>query len=194
LSHQPANRTSDPERVADGLRFFTLPNALSILRMFLLIPVLILIDRPDQASRLAGVALLFVAGITDLLDGALARWRGWISPSGKIVDPIADKVLIGGLAVYLAIVRGFPIWLLALIVLRDLALVAGTMLFLKRDRLVFQANRAGKLTTFILSLLLLAYVLDAERFYQPLTVLALIALALSTFSYGKRALRYRIRG
>jgi phosphatidylglycerophosphate synthase len=87
LSHQPANRTSDPERVADGLRFFTLPNALSILRMFLLIPVLILIDRPDQASRLSGVALLFVAAITDLLDGALARWRGWISPSGKIVDP-----------------------------------------------------------------------------------------------------------
>jgi CDP-diacylglycerol--glycerol-3-phosphate 3-phosphatidyltransferase len=162
--------------------------------MFLLIPVLILIDRPDQASRLSGVALLFVAAITDLLDGALARWRGWISPSGKIVDPIADKVLIGGLAVYLAIVRGFPIWLLALIVLRDLALVAGTMLFLKRDRLVFQANRAGKLTTFILSLLLLAYVLDAERFYQPLTVLALIALALSTFSYGKRALQYRVRG
>ncbi len=194
MSHQPANRTSDPERVADGLRFFTLPNALSILRMFLLIPVLILIDRPDQASRLSGVALLFVAAITDLLDGALARWRGWISPSGKIVDPIADKVLIGGLAVYLAIVRGFPIWLLALIVLRDLALVAGTMLFLKRDRLVFQANRAGKLTTFILSLLLLAYVLDAERFYQPLTVLALIALALSTFSYGKRALQYRVRG
>jgi hypothetical protein len=75
-----------------------------------------------------------------------------------------------------------------------LALVAGTMLFLKRDRLVFQANRAGKLTTFILSLLLLAYVLDAERFYQPLTVLALIALALSTFSYGKRALQYRVRG
>lgn len=194
MSHQPANRTSDPERVADGLRFFTLPNALSILRMFLLVPVLILIDRPDQASRLAGVALLLVAAITDLLDGALARWRGWISPSGKIVDPIADKVLIGGLAVYLTIVRGFPIWLLALIVLRDLALVAGTMLFLKRDRLVFQANRAGKLTTFILSLLLLAYVLDAERFYQPLTVLALIALALSTFSYGKRALQYRVRG
>ncbi len=191
MNHQPKDHTSDPERVADGLRFFTLPNALSILRMFLLVPVLILIDRPDQASRLAGVALLFVAGITDLLDGALARWRGWISPSGKIVDPIADKVLIGGLAIYLAIVRGFPIWLLVLIVLRDLALVAGTMLFLKRDRLVFQATRAGKLTTFTLSLLLLAYVLDAERFYQPLTVLALIALALSTISYGKRALTYR---
>jgi CDP-diacylglycerol--glycerol-3-phosphate 3-phosphatidyltransferase len=159
--------------------------------MFLLVPVLILIDRPDQASRLAGVALLFVAGITDLLDGALARWRGWISPSGKIVDPIADKVLIGGLAIYLTVARGFPIWLLGLIVLRDLAVVAGTLLLLKRDRLVFQANWTGKLTTFVLSLLLLAYVLNGERFYQVLTVLALIALALSTFSYGKRALTYR---
>ena len=59
--------------------------------------------------------------------------------------------------------------------------------------LVFQANRTGKLTTFALSLLLLAYVLDGERFYQSLTALALIALALSTFSYGKRALMYRGR-
>ena len=193
MKRQLAGQPSAPERVTDGLRFFTLPNALSILRVVLLVPILILIDRPDQASRVAGVALLLVAGITDLLDGALARWRGWISPSGKIVDPIADKVLIGGLAIYLALTRGFPIWLLVLVVLRDLALMAGTMLFLKRDRLVFQANRTGKLTTFALSLLLLAYVLDGERFYQSLTALALIGLTLSTFSYGKRALMYRGR-
>jgi CDP-diacylglycerol--glycerol-3-phosphate 3-phosphatidyltransferase len=193
LKHQPADQSGAPERITEGLRFFTLPNALSILRIVLLVPILILIDRPDQASRVAGVALLFVAGITDLLDGALARWRGWISPSGKIVDPIADKVLIGGLAIYLALTRGFPIWLLVFIVFRDLALVAGTMLFLKRDRLVFQANWTGKVTTFALSLLVLAYVLDGQRFYRALTVLALIALGLSTFSYGKRALMYRGR-
>lgn len=184
-------RVSDsraPERVEDGMRLLTLPNAVSILRMVLLVPVLLLLDRPDSGSQAAAVALLLLAGLTDLADGALARWRGWVSPTGKIVDPVADKVLIGGLVIYLAATRGFPLWLVALVLVRDAALVLGATVILKRERLVFSANRAGKLTTFALSLLILAYILRWTTLYQVLIVVATAMVVVSTVSYARRAL------
>ena len=178
-----------PERV-NGLRIATLPNLLSLVRLLMVAPVLLLLARSDPVSDRIAVLILLIAGATDLLDGLLARRRGSISASGKLFDPIADKVLIGGLVVYLAVGRGFPWWLVAAILARDLALVMGAVVFFRRDRVVFGANWSGKLTTFCLSLLILAYVLRWEGFYLPLTVAAVVALALSYVSYGRRAWSY----
>ena len=178
-----------PERVS-GLRMATLPNLLSLVRLLLVVPILLLLARSDPASDRVAILVLLIAGVTDLLDGLLARRRGSISASGKLFDPIADKVLIGGLVIYLAMARGFPWWLVAAILARDLALVLGAVLFFRRDRVVFGANWSGKLTTFCLSLLILAYVLRWEGFYLPLTVTAVLALVLSYVSYGRRAWSY----
>ena len=178
-----------PERV-DRLRMATLPNLLSLLRLLLVVPILLLLARSNPVSDRVAILVLLVAGATDLLDGLLARRRGSISASGKLFDPIADKVLIGGLVIYLALARGFPWWLVAAILARDLALVLGAVLFFRRDRVVFGANWSGKLTTFCLGLLILAYVLRWEGSYMPLTVTAVLALALSYVSYGRRAWSY----
>lgn len=186
-----ARGSGEPQRVEGGLRLMTLPNALSVVRMAFLPPVLYLLRRPDPASDLWAIALLFVAGITDLLDGWLARRRGAVSPSGKVVDPLADKVLIGGLVVYLTLVRDFPLWLLVAVVARDVALMAGAWLFFRRDKLVFAADWTGKWTTFFLSLLILAHIVQWRPAYLPLTALAVGALAASYVSYGGRAWRYR---
>lgn len=185
-----ASRAREPERVDDGLRLATLPNALSVVRMAFLPPVLYLLERPDPESDQWAVLLLFVAGITDLLDGWLARRRGAVSPSGKVVDPLADKVLIGGLVIYLTMAREFPVWLLVAVVARDVALMGGAWLFFRRDRLVFAADWTGKLTTFFLSVLILAHILEWRVAFLPLTVLATGALAASYVSYGGRAFRH----
>jgi CDP-diacylglycerol--glycerol-3-phosphate 3-phosphatidyltransferase len=168
----------------------TLPNLLSLVRLLLVVPILLLLARSEPASDRVAILVLLVAGVTDLLDGLLARRRGSITPSGKLFDPIADKVLIGGLVIYLAMARGFPWWLVAAVLARDVGLVLGAVLFFRRDRVVFGANWSGKLTTFCLSLLILAYVLRWEGFYLPLTVTAVVALALSYVSYGRRAWSY----
>lgn len=183
--------SSEPERVDHGLRFFTLPNALSVVRMAFLPPVLYLLRRPDPESDQWAIGLLLVAGVTDLLDGWLARHRGAVSPSGKVVDPLADKVLIGGLVIYLTLARDFPLWLLLAVFLRDVALMAGAWLFFRRDRLVFAADWTGKSTTFFLSVLILAHILEWRGAYVPLTALATATLAASYVSYGARAFRYR---
>lgn len=183
------SRARGPERVDGGLRLATLPNALSAVRMAFLPPVLYLLERPDPESDQWAVLLLFVAGITDLMDGWLARRRGAVSPSGKVVDPLADKVLIGGLLIYLTVARDFPVWLLLAVVARDVALMAGAWLFFRRERLVFGADWTGKLTTFFLSVLILTHILGWRAAQLPLTVLAVGALAASYVSYGSRAFR-----
>jgi len=187
------SRAHQPERVEDGLRLVTLPNALSLVRMAFLPPVLYLLERPDPESDLWAVLLLFVAGITDLLDGWLARRRGAVSPSGKVVDPLADKVLIGGLVIYLTLARDFPLWLVVAVLARDVALMAGAWLFFRRDRLVFAADWTGKLTTFFLSVLILAHIVEWRPAHLPLTALATGTLAASYVSYGTRAWRHKRR-
>ena len=191
MSDIPSIGGGEPERVVGSLRLFTLPNALSFARMAALPPVLYLLRRGDPQSDRWALAILLVAGATDLLDGWLARRRGAVSASGKVVDPLADKVLIGGLVIYLALEREFPMWLLAAIVARDVALMAGAWLFFRRDKLVFAADWTGKWTTFFLSLLILAHILEVRAAYLPLTVLATAALAATYVSYGSRAWRYR---
>ncbi|MFN2420154.1 MAG: CDP-alcohol phosphatidyltransferase family protein [Gemmatimonadota bacterium] len=179
-----------PERVRGKLRVATLPNLLSLTRVLFLVPILYLLRRPDPASDLWVFVLLFVAGLSDLLDGFLARARGEVSPSGKIVDPLADKILIGGLILYLAVERDFPLWLVVLVLVRDLGLVLMAALFLRRDRVVFAADWSGKLTTFFLLCLIVVHVLEWRSWYDALTVLAAVALGLSYFSYGRRGLDF----
>jgi CDP-diacylglycerol--glycerol-3-phosphate 3-phosphatidyltransferase len=191
VSRAPAIGGGEPERVTSGLRLLTLPNALSFARMAALPPALYLLRRGDPGSDRWALALLLLAGATDLMDGWLARRRGSVSASGKVVDPLADKVLIGGLVIYLAIARDFPIWLVAGIVARDVALMAGAWLFFRRDRLVFSADWTGKWTTFFLGLLILAHILEWRAAYLPLTIVATAALAATYVSYGSRAWKYR---
>ena len=191
MSERSSSAGTGPERVEHGLRFMTLPNALSIIRVAFLPPALYLLERRDPESDRWAIALLLVAGVTDLLDGWLARRRGAVSPSGKVVDPLADKIVIGGLAIYLTLARDFPLWLLLAVVLRDVALMAGAWLFFKRDRLVFAADWTGKWTTFFLGVLILVHILEWRAAYLPITVLAAAALAASYVSYGGRAWRHR---
>lgn len=182
-----SRRASRPERVRDGLHLWTLPNVLSLTRVLILPPVLWLLDSPRPSSDGWAIGLLLVAGATDLLDGWLARHREAVSPSGKVVDPLADKVLIGGLLIYLVLERTFPVWLLGALLLRDLGLVVGAWLFFRRERIVFAADWTGKWTTFFVSLLALVHLLEARAWYAPLTVAATAFLAASYVSYGRRA-------
>ncbi|MEP6484349.1 MAG: CDP-alcohol phosphatidyltransferase family protein [Rudaea sp.] len=103
-----------------------LPNALTALRMLLVIPLVWLIrDRRYDAA----VVVALVAGITDALDGWLAKhfqWQSWI---GSVLDPIADKLMLIGCFVSLGFVGAHPEWLTGLVVGRDVLIVAGAVAY-----------------------------------------------------------------
>lgn len=103
----------------------SLPNLITIARI-LLVPVMVW----AIASRAVGIAfaLFIAAGISDAVDGFLAKRFGMTSELGAYLDPLADKVLLVSIYVSLGIAEVIPRWLVILVVSRDLLIVGGVML------------------------------------------------------------------
>lgn len=168
-----------------------LPNLLSLSRIAMtpVIGYFLWLDTP-QATAVC-VALLFVAGITDGLDGLLARRMGMTSEIGKALDPIADKFLAAALIVLLIFFREFPLWLAALILGRDLLILVAGLLLLQGRRIVIGSNITGKYTFTAIALLLGSYIIRFDfgvRLLIPITVALLI---LSTVLYARVFQRVR---
>lgn len=108
------------------MRARDIPNLISALRIALIVPVVwLLLD-----GRYLSAAVLFaLAGASDALDGWLARRNGWFSRLGSILDPLADKLMM--VAVYLSLgwLHQLPGWLVALVLGRDLLIVAGGLVY-----------------------------------------------------------------
>jgi cardiolipin synthase len=103
-----------------------LPNLLCVLRILLIYPVAhgILAGNFPQV-----MALFAIAALTDALDGLLAKQFGWTSELGKVLDPMADKLLLVTVFVCLAVAGLVPWWLAGLVLLRDLVILFGALIF-----------------------------------------------------------------
>ena len=125
-----------------------IPNALTILRLAL-IPLFIgLMLADDPANWPAGIVFA-VAGVTDQVDGFLARRWHVESQFGKIADPLADRLMIDAAAIMLWVTDRLP-WYAALVILaRDLLMIVGYRLVADRGY-DFEVTRVGKLATWVL--------------------------------------------
>jgi cardiolipin synthase (CMP-forming) len=103
-----------------------IPNALSILRMLLVVPVAWLLVSDHYRLTLGVFAF---AAATDGLDGFLAKRCGWTSELGKILDPLADKILLVGVFITLAVLGVVPWWLATAVVARDVTITAGAIIY-----------------------------------------------------------------
>jgi cardiolipin synthase len=99
-----------------------LPNAISLFRIALVAPILLLIL--DDRFGLA-LFLFFVAGFSDGVDGYLAKRFNWHTRLGALLDPIADKLLVAGTFLILVYTGHVPVWLAAVVILRDVVIVGG---------------------------------------------------------------------
>ncbi len=108
-----------------------LPNALSVARILLVAPAVYLLF---IEAYLATLVLFAVAGISDGVDGWLAKRFGWASELGAILDASADKLLVAAMFIALGIKGLVPWWLVGLIFLRDLCIVAATWINRQRIR------------------------------------------------------------
>ncbi|HUQ23615.1 MAG TPA: CDP-diacylglycerol--glycerol-3-phosphate 3-phosphatidyltransferase [Gaiellaceae bacterium] len=128
-----------------------LPNALTVLRLALIpLFVALYVNAGDGSSWAAGW-VFFVAGVTDQVDGYLARRWHVESQFGKLADPLADRLMIDAAAILLAVEHKLP-WLgAAIIVLRDVVLVGGYRLLMPRGY-ELSVTTLGKLATWLLYL------------------------------------------
>ncbi len=161
-------------------------NLLTLFRLLLVGPTLYFLARP---GRRRAALLCFGAGmLTDAIDGPIARARGEVSRLGKLIDPIADKLLLNGTAIILSRTRGFPWWVTGLLLFRDLGILAAAAVLLRRRSHITTAESAGKLTTALLTAATLLYIADGPRSGKPVLYLALLPFTLSFFQYGRRFL------
>ncbi|MBC8161627.1 MAG: CDP-alcohol phosphatidyltransferase family protein [Roseiflexaceae bacterium] len=169
-------------------REFAYPsNLLTFLRL-LLLPFTLWAMRRRKYKRRA-LALLGAAILTDAVDGPLARQRGEVSVLGKLLDPVADKLLIDGAAVMLSRSHGFPWWATIALLGRDLVILAGGVLVYQRQRSIVSAHPFGKLTTIALSGAMLLYLADGPRTGKPALFLALLPFGASMYAYGRSFVR-----
>lgn len=103
-----------------------LPNALSILRMLLALPVAVLLSRSQYVLTFLVFAF---AAFTDALDGALAKHFGWTSELGKMLDPLGDKLLLMTVFITLTVLGHVPTWLAATAVGRDVLITSGAIVY-----------------------------------------------------------------
>ena len=156
-----------------------LPNAISIIRIALVPPILWLLlnSHPDLA-----LLLFFVAGFSDGLDGYLAKRFDWDSRAGALLDPIADKLLVAGTFVTLSVAGLLPVWLAAIVIMRDVVIVGGAMAYNFLVRPVEgEPTRISKLNT-AFELLLVLFVISRAAFDwpDPITITILGAAVLIT--------------
>ena len=164
-----------------------LPNAISLLRIALVVPVLSLIlnGRYDWA-----LLLFFIAGFSDGIDGYLANRFDWRTRVGALLDPVADKLLVAGTFLTLTYTQHIPIWLTAVVILRDVVIVGGATVYNFLVKPVQgEPTRISKLNT-ALQLMFLLFVLSRAGFGWPeqisLTVLGasvLITVVISGVDY-----------
>lgn len=122
-----------------------LPNAITIGRILLILPIgyFIVID-----GWIVVLVLLLIAGASDLLDGALARAFRWESRFGQVTDPIADKLTFGLVVVLLAFKQMYPLWLMVVVIGRDVAILVGAGMYrLLVKRLEVEPSILSKINT-----------------------------------------------
>jgi len=173
---------------------FTIPNVLTLLRIVCTPWVAVLLSRGDY--RLA-FPLLMAVGLTDALDGFLARRFHWESRLGAYLDPAADKFMLAAVYLSFLLSGALPAWLPALVLLRDVGILLFVGLIVWRTRIrSFPPSAWGKISTFYQIGFAALVVLDRYSpgtVAQPLLAMLMAATAAATAWSGIDYLRIGIR-
>ena len=165
------------------------PNALTIIR-FLLIPIIVI--SIFNGNYIIAFIFFTLSGITDIADGFIARKFNLISNFGKLMDPLADKLTQIATIASLTLKDIIPIWILAIVLLKELIMIAGASFLYGKDVVVY-SKWYGKLAT-VLFYVAIVFSLLINQFELPsiwsnldlwLFYLALFATVFSLLMYIK---------
>ncbi len=146
------------------MSFSWIPNAISLLRIALVAPILLLILNGGFAWA---IILFCLAGFSDGVDGYLAKRFDWRTRLGALLDPIADKLLVASLFITFAYMQLIPVWLASVVILRDVVIVTGAAAYnFLVGPVQGEPTRVSKLNT-ALELLFLLFIMSRAGFEWP---------------------------
>ena len=161
---------------------YTISNFLSFFRILLVFPTVYFVSVGTNEYI---YLVAFVAMLSDWLDGFLARKLNQITDLGKILDPVGDKVLIAGTVIALYYYQGFPLWLMLVIVLRDVGILIGAFFIYDKSKHVISSNWPGKISVNFIAITVFCFIAGWFEAFNYLLYLALFSIILSAYIYTK---------
>lgn len=166
--------------ISKNNKMFNISNILSLLRLVLTVPIIyFIIDDKIVIVMILG-ALAF---LTDFFDGWFARKLNQETEIGKIIDPVADKILVGSVVVILYVLGRFPLWLGLAILIRDILILTGGLIINSKIKFVIPSNKLGKWTVLVISLYIFGIILKVDFIGKYAPYIVIIMVALSFISY-----------
>ncbi|MBK5230749.1 MAG: CDP-diacylglycerol--glycerol-3-phosphate 3-phosphatidyltransferase [Thermoleophilia bacterium] len=156
-----------------------LPNTLTLVRILLVPIVLIGLLRQSDSGDVVAAAAFAIASTTDWFDGYLARSRGLVTTFGKVMDPIADKLLITTTLVTLSALDRLSWWATGIVLVREFA-VSALRLAVAEDGHVISASQYGKLKTVLQSFVVLVVILATPAEWVDALVWAMVGVTVAT--------------
>lgn len=167
----------------------TVPNILTLIR-FLAIPVLAYLINSGDAYNTVAFILFLSIWLTDMLDGYIARRFNQTSEFGKLFDPLVDKLFQFTTAVMMTVVGKLPLWVPVFIFIKELLMIIGSTILLKKHEMVVYARWYGKLAT------ILFVVAFASLFFLPqepkglANYIFIVPVSWSLYAYIRYGLNY----
>jgi CDP-diacylglycerol--glycerol-3-phosphate 3-phosphatidyltransferase len=165
-------------------KIFNASNSLSFLRLLLVIPAWFAFNNfENNLARYSVAAIGVIATITDILDGYLARKLNQITEFGKVIDPLADKVLIVFVVLNLFLLGEIPEYYFYMIIARDVLILIGGLIVSKKIGKVLPSDYLGKATVLSISFLLLVILLNVGSKSLPYLILYYLSIVLIFASF-----------
>lgn len=168
-----------------------LPNMITLIRLLAIPPMAWLIWLGD-AYRLPAFLMFLAIWVTDLLDGWLARRLNQITAFGKLFDPFVDKLFQLVTALALLVAGRLPVWAAIFLAVKELLMIVGSFIILRRHQVVVSARWYGKLATVLLVLAFMALFwipADQHRWVNAVMAVPVVAQAHAYIRYSLDFLR-----
>ena len=168
---------------------WTIPNFISVTRLIFLFPLIRSLQRERIIECFIWMAL---CAFTDMLDGYVARRWNMQSEWGRILDPVIDKTIVLTLMIYLAFssIYNFPLWFMIFMGARELFILSGSYIVLRRHKLVLESKRSGKNSAFVTGLAVLLFIMKMQPVGWMVLYTAVVMNLYSTWIYSKRFYAY----
>ncbi len=161
------------------------PNALTILRMFMVPAFAVLFFSSIEYNHIYALLIFLLAGFTDWLDGYLARKYDVVTVVGIVLDPLADKLMLLTALICLTYYGSMPIWILVIVLINETILIlAGISMYFRKKKSVIPANKFGKMATVLFTIaVFMMIVMPNQPFTMAIMIIALFSKLISFSSY-----------
>ena len=161
-------------------------NKITMLRIVLTFIFMFFLSFPFKGAwvlwaKVLSLVIFTFAALSDFFDGMIANKKNMVTDFGKLMDPIADKVLVLTIIVVMILKNDIPLWLASFIIFRDIAILLGGILIKKLKGIVLVSNYWGKWAVSAIALYIVMTITDIS---YPEIILVVIVTALLTISFG----------